>query len=42
MIGQVLNTLFTLQTVFEDEAESKSICSYYLSPCVKEGSYIIL
>lgn len=36
MIGQVLNSLFSLQTVFEDEGKSKSICSYYFSPCVKE------
>lgn len=37
MIGQVMNSLFSLQTVFEDGVKIKSICSYYLSSCEKNS-----
>ena len=35
MIGQVMNSIFSLQTVFEDGVKIKSMCSYYLSSCEK-------
>lgn len=35
MIGQVMNSLFSLQTVFENGVKIRSICPYYLSSCEK-------